>query len=155
MATTITMLSLSLIAMFIQTSNEVVPQVVYAQNDSIEMIEQTQKQDNVAVELSVPQTIIAGELVPVNAKVFDLKRGSSNLSHTDWSYSIIGPNGEIVHRTTTLHGHFGVMNFKDSFPSAGTYTIKYTVLSSGPFMLGAPVPELGQTSSRIGRPLKI
>ena len=37
------------------------------------------------------------------------------------------------------------MNFKDSFPEAGTYTIKYTVLSSGPFMLGAPVPELGQT----------
>ncbi|HSB50086.1 MAG TPA: plastocyanin/azurin family copper-binding protein, partial [Nitrosopumilaceae archaeon] len=57
----------------------------------------------------------------------------------------IGPNGEIVHRTTTLHGHFGVMNFKDSFPEAGTYTIRYTVSSSGPFMLGMPVPELGQT----------
>ena len=67
------------------------------------------------------------------------------LSHTDWSYAIIGPNGEIVHKTTTLHGHFGVMNFKDSFPEAGTYTIKYTVSSSGPFMLGMPVPELGQT----------
>ena len=37
------------------------------------------------------------------------------------------------------------MNFKDSFPEAGTYTIKYTVSSSGPFMLGSPVPELGQT----------
>jgi plastocyanin len=89
---------------------------------------------------------MAGKLVPVNAKVTDSDR-NAHLSHTDWSYAIIGSDGEIVHKTTTLHGHFGVMNFKDSFPEAGTYTIKYTVLSSGPFMLGAPVPELGQTRS--------
>ena len=144
MSATIAMLSLSLMVVFVQTSDEVVSQVAYAEKNDIKMIEEILRQDGVAVEFSVPETIIAGELVPVNARVFDIKR-DANLSHTDWSYSIIGPNGEIVHRTTTLHGHFGVMNFKDSFPEAGTYTVKYTVLSSGPFMLGAPVPELGQT----------
>ena len=145
MATTLAMLSLSLMVVFVQTSDEVVQQAAYAEADTTKLITQTQMKNNIAVEFSVPQMIVAGELVPVNAKVIDLNRGNSNLSHTDWSYSIIGPNGEIVHRTTTVHGHYGVVNFKDSFPSAGTYTIKYTVLSSGPFMLGAPVPELGQT----------
>lgn len=145
MATTTTILSLSLIVLFIQTSDEVVPQTAFAENSPLSLIEKTQQQDNVAVEFSFPETIIAGELVPINAKVIDLNHKNSNLSHTDWAYAIIGPDGEIVHRSTTLHGHFGVMNFKDSFPSAGTYTIKYTVSSSGPFMLGAPVPELGQT----------
>ena len=144
MATTSTILSLSLMVLFIQTSDEVVSQVAFAEKNPIRMIEMVQKQNDVAVEFSVPETIVAGELVPINAKVFDLSR-DANLSHTDWAYAIIGPDGEIVHRTTTLHGHFGVMNFKDSFPEAGTYTIKYTVSSSGPFMLGQPVPELGQT----------
>jgi len=145
MATTITMLSLSLMVVFVQTSDEVLSQIAYAVKDPIKMIEKTQRQNNIAVEFSFPETIVAGKLVPINAKVIDLERGLANLSHTDWAYAIIGPDGEIVHRTTTLHGHFGVMNFKDTFPEAGTYTVKYTVSSSGPFMLGAPVPELGQT----------
>ena len=145
MTTTIAMLTLSLMVVFVQTSDEVLTQIAYAEKDLIKMIEKTQRQNNIAVEFSFPETIVAGKLVPINAKVIDLERGLANLSHTDWAYAIIGPDGEIVHRTTTLHGHFGVMNFKDTFPEAGTYTVKYTVSSSGPFMLGAPVPELGQT----------
>ena len=145
-----TILSVGLIALFVQPSIDL-SQGAFAEkksvgNDSVKMIIQTLTQDNVSLEFSVPETITAGKLVPVNAKVIDSNR-NVHLSHTDWSYAIIGPDGKIVHKTTTLHGHFGVMNFKDSFPEAGTYTIKYTVLSSGPFMLGMPVPELGQTRS--------
>ena len=135
-------------ALFVQPSIDFSQDVFAEQNsmktDSVKLIEQTQTQDDVSLEFTVPETIVAGTLVPVNAKVTDSNR-LANLSHTDWAYAIIGPNGEIVHRTTTLHGHFGIMNFKDSFPEAGTYTVKYTISSSGPFMLGAPVPELGQT----------
>ncbi|HXV66844.1 MAG TPA: plastocyanin/azurin family copper-binding protein [Nitrosopumilaceae archaeon] len=143
MATTTTILSLSMMVLFLQTSGDV-SQEVFAEPNQMTVINEIQRQDGVAVEFSVPETIVAGNLIPINAKVIDLNR-EANLSHTDWSYSIVGPTGEIVHRSTTLHGHFGVMNFKDSFPEAGTYTIKYTVSSSGPFMLGMSVPELGQT----------
>lgn len=145
MGTTTTILSITLIALFTQPSADI-SQNVFAEKDSVKFVEQIQTQDNVSLEFHIPETIVAGTLVPINAKVFDSNL-TANLSHTDWSYAIIGPNGEIVHKTTTLHGHFGIMNFKDSFPEAGTYTIKYTVLSSGPFMLGSPVPELGQTRS--------
>ena len=143
-------LSVALVALFVQPSIDF-SQDAFAtkksmENNSVKMLTQIQTQDNVSLEFSVPEIIVAGKLVPLNAKVTDSDR-NAHLSHTDWSYAIIGPDGEIVHKTTTLHGHFGVMNFKDSFPEAGTYTIKYTVLSSGPFMLGAPVPELGQTRS--------
>ncbi len=148
MGITTTILSVALMALFVQPSIDF-SQDAFAEkrsmeNSPIKIITQTQKQEGVSLEFSVPETIVAGKLVPINAKVTDSDR-NANLSHTDWSYSIIGPGGQIVHKTTTLHGHFGIMNFKDSFPEAGTYTIKYTVLSSGPFMLGSPVPELGQT----------
>ena len=143
-------LSVALMALFVQPSidfsQDAFAEKKSMENGSVKMITQTQTQESVSLEFSVPETIVAGKLVPVNARVLDSDR-NANLSHTDWSYSIIGPDGQIVHKTTTLHGHFGVMNFKDSFPEAGTYTIKYTVLSSGPFMLGSPVPELGQTRS--------
>lgn len=145
-----TILSIALLILFVQPSAELSQDVFAEQNsinqDSVPMIKQIQTQDNVSVEFSVPKIIMAGKLIPINAKVIDSNL-DANLSHTDWAYSIIGPNGEIIHRTTTLHGHFGVMNFKDSFPGAGTYTIKYSVSSSGPFMLGLPIPELGQTRS--------
>ncbi len=148
MGITTTILSITLVVLFVQPSIDFSQNVFAEQNsmnaDSVKLIEQTQTQDDVSIEFTVPATIVAGTLVPVNAKVTDSSR-IANLSHTDWAYAIIGPNGEIVHRTTTLHGHFGIMNFKDSFPESGTYTIKYTISSSGPFMLGAPVPELGQT----------
>ena len=144
MATTLTLLSLSLLVLFIQPSGDLPSQDAFAEKTSINLIEETQQQNDVALDFSAPETIIAGKLVPINARVYDTSR-DANLSHTDWAYTIIGPDGEIVHKSTTLHGHFGIMNFKDSFPEAGTYTIKYTVSSSGPFMLGAPVPELGQT----------
>ena len=111
---------------------------------AMQMTREIQTQNDVSIEFRVPETIIAGELVPINARVYDTGK-EANLSHTDWSYAIIGPNGEVIHKTTTLHGHFGIMNFKDSFPEAGTYTIKYTISASGPFMLGEPVHELGQT----------
>ena len=136
-------LSITLMALFVQPSFET-SQNAFAENDSVKIISQIQTQDSISLEFSVPESISAGKLVPINARVVDSDK-NANLSHTDWSYAIIGPDGQIIHRTTTLHGHFGIMNFKDSFPEAGTYTIKYTVLSSGPFMLGAPVPELGQT----------
>ena len=143
-----TILSVTLMALFVQPSIDFLQDAFAAkksmENDSVKMLTQIQTQDNVSLEFSVPETIVAGKLIPVNAKVTDSER-NAHLSHTDWSYAIIGPDGEIVHKTTTLHGHFGVMNFKDSFPEAGTYTIKYTVLSSGPFMLGTPVSELDQT----------
>ena len=143
-------LSVALMALFVQPSIDF-SQDAFAtkksmENDSVKMFTQIQTQDNVSLEFSFPEIIVAGKLIPLNAKVTDSDR-NAHLSHTDWSYAIIGHDGEIVHKTTTLHGHFGVMNFKDNFPEAGTYTIKYTVLSSGPFMLGAPVPELGQTRS--------
>jgi len=117
-----------------------------SEKTSMQMTKEVQTQNDVALEFSVPETIVAGELVPINARVHD-SSNDANLSHTDWAYAIISSDGQIVHRTTTLHGHFGIMNLKDSFPEAGTYTIKYTVSSSGPFMLGMPVPELGQTRS--------
>jgi plastocyanin len=112
----------------------------------IEMKTEIQQNDNVGLEFSVPQTIIAKKLVPINARVFDTSL-DANLSHTDWSYAVTNSGGHVIHKSTTLHGHFGIMNFKDSFPEPGTYTIQYTTLSSGSFMLGAPVPELGQTRS--------
>ena len=143
MTTTSTILSITLMVLFVQPSADL-SQGVFAEKDSIKLVRQTQTQDNVSLEFSVPETIKAGQLVPINAKVIDSDL-TANLSHTDWSYAIIGSNDELVHKTTTLHGHFGIMNFRDSFPEAGTYTIKYTVSSSGPFMLGQPVPELGQT----------
>jgi hypothetical protein len=131
--------------LFVQTSPDL-SQEVFAEDNSVKLVQQIQEQDNVSLEFRAPEIIMAGELVPINAKVTDSKL-SANLSHTDWSYAIIGPSGELVHKSTTLHGHFGIMNFQDSFPEAGTYTIKYTVSSSGPFMLGMPIPELGQTRS--------
>ena len=150
MGITTTILSIILVAFFVQPSIDFSQDVFAVQNsmktNSVKLIEQTQTQDNVSIEFSVPETIVAGTLVPVNAKVTDSNR-VANLSHTDWSYAIIGPDGEIVHRTTTLHGHLGIMHFKDTFPTAGTYTVKYTVSSSGPFMLGMSIPELGQTRS--------
>ena len=151
-----TILSIALLALFVQPSIDFSQNVFAEQNsmktDHVKLVEQIQTQDDVTLEFSVPETIMAGTLVPVNAKVIDSSR-TANLSHTDWAYAIVGPNGEIVHRTTTLHGHFGIMNFKDSFPDAGTYVIKYTVSSSGPFMLGAPVPELGQTRAVVSEDL--
>ena len=143
-----TILSVALLVLFVQPSLDF-SQEAFAENksmkkDSVKMIQQIQTQDNVSLELSVPETIMAGKLVPINARVIDSDR-NANLSHTDWSYAVIGSDGQIIHKTTTLHGHFGIMNFKDSFPEAGTYTIKYTVLSSGPFMLGNAVPDMGQT----------
>ena len=143
MGITTTILSITLMALFVQPSLDI-SQNAFADKDSMKMMEQIQTQDNVSLKFSFPETIMAGKLVPINAVVVDANR-AANLSHTDWSYAVIGPNGEVVHKSTTLHGHFGVMNFKDSFPEAGTYTVKYTVSSSGPFMLGMPVPELGQT----------
>ena len=143
MGITTMILSVTLIALFVQPSVDF-SQDVFAEKDSVQLIQQIQTQDNVSLEFSIPETIMAGKLIPINAKVVDSDR-TANLSHTDWSYAIINPDGEIVHKTTTLHGHFGIMNFKDTFPKAGTYTVKYTVSSSGPFMLGMPVPELGQT----------
>jgi len=145
MGITTTILSVTLMALFVQPSVDF-SQDVFAEKESVKLIRQMQTQENVSLEFSAPETIMAGKLVPINAKVADSVR-TANLSHTDWSYAIIGPDGEIVHKTTTLHGHFGIMNFKESFPEAGTYTIKYTVSSSGLFMLGMPVPELGQTRS--------
>ena len=102
----------------------------------------------VGLEFNAPETILAKTLVPINARVFDSME-NANLSHTDWAYTITDSQGDVVYKTTTLHGHFGVMNFKNYFPSSGTYTISYTTLSSGPFMLGSSVPELGQTRSVI------
>lgn len=130
-------------ALFIQPSVDL-SQNAFADKSTVDLVEQIQTQDNIYLKFSSPQTIMAGKLVPINAVVLDSNL-SAHLSHTDWSYAVIGPNGDIIHKSTTLHGHFGVMNFKDSFPEAGEYTIKYTVSSSGPFMLGMPVPELGQT----------
>ncbi|WP_158507452.1 cupredoxin domain-containing protein [Candidatus Nitrosotenuis cloacae] len=118
-------------------------------NDApMKIVKKIQTQDNVSVEFRVPETIVAGKLIPINARVYDASN-EGNLSHTDWSYAIIDSNGNIVHKSTTLHGHFGIMNFKDTFPASGTYTIKYTVLSSGTVLFGMPVPELGQTRSVI------
>ena len=138
-----TILSVTLMALFVQPSVDF-SQDAFAQQIENQLVQQYLTQDQVTLEFSAPEIIVAGELVPINAVVLDENR-KANLSHTDWSYAIIGPDGEIVHKTTTLHGHFGIMHFRDSFPEAGTYTIKYTVSSSGPFMLGMPVPELGQT----------
>ena len=143
MGITSTILSVTLMVLFVQPSDDF-SQEVFAEKTNQMPIQQIQTQDNVSLEFNSPEIIMAGELVPINARVVDSNL-SANLSHTDWSYAIIGPDGEVVHKTTTLHGHFGIMNFKDSFPEAGTYTIKYTVSSSGPFMLGSSVPELGQT----------
>jgi len=112
----------------------------------IEMKTEIQQSDGIGFELSVPEIIIAKKLVPINARVFDSIKDSS-LSHIDWSYAVTNSDGHIIHKTTTLHGHFGIMNFKETFPESGTYTITYTTLSSGPFMLGLQVPELGQTRS--------
>jgi len=124
---------------------ETVP-VLDAEMMGIEMKTEIKDYDDVGLEFSVPQTIIAKNLVPINARVFDTAL-DANLSHTDWSYAVTNSDGHIIHKSTTLHGHFGIMNFKESFPEAGTYTITYTTLASGSFMLGAPVPELGQTRS--------
>ena len=148
MGITTTILSVALMALFVQPSvdfsQDAFAEKKLMENDSLNTVTQIQTQDNVSLEFEVPETIMAGKLIPINSRVIDSER-NANLSHTDWSYAIIGPNGQVVHKTTTLHGHFGVMNFKDSFPEAGTYTVKYTVLSSGPSMLGSPVPEMGQT----------
>ncbi len=152
MGVTTTILSVALLALFVQPSIEFQQDAFAEKKDimtkDIKMTTEIKKQDGVGLEFSIPETIIAGKLIPINARVHDLAQ-NANLSHTDWSYSVIDPNGNILHRSTTLHGHYGVMNFKDSFPEAGTYTVKYTVSSSGPFMLGNPVPELGQTRSVI------
>ena len=64
------MLSLSLMVLLVQTSDEVVSQIAYAVKDPIKMIEKTQRQNNIAVEFSFPETIVAGKLVPINAKSF-------------------------------------------------------------------------------------
>lgn len=116
--------------------------------EDMKMQTETQQMQGVSLEFNVPETIVAKTLVPINARVFDTTE-NANLSHTDWAYTVTDSQGNIIHKSTTLHGHFGVMNFKDNFPEAGTYTILYTTSSSGPFMLGAPVPELGQTRSVI------
>lgn len=151
MGMTTAILSVTLMVLFVQPSIDFSQDAFAEKKDiakDIKMTTEIQRQDDVGLEFSAPEMIIAGKLVPINARVHDLSQ-DANLSHTDWSYSVIDPNGNILHRSTTLHGHFGVMNFKDSFPEAGTYMIKYTVSSSGPFMLGNPVPELGQTRSVI------
>lgn len=113
-----------------------------------QMLTEIKQTDGVGLEFSVLETINANILTPINARVLDTNN-NANLSHTDWSYAVTNSNGKIIHKSTTLHGHFGIMNFQDSFPESGIYTVTYSILSSGPFMLGAPVPELGQTRSVI------
>ncbi len=122
--------------------------VMTKQTNHSPTITETQQSQGVGLEFNVPETIIAKNLVPINARVFDTAQGA-NLSHTDWSYAVTNSDGDVIHKSTTLHGHFGVMNFKVNFPESGTYTISYSALSSGPFMLGLPIPELGQTRSVI------
>ncbi len=112
--------------------------------DYVKLETQIQQKDGVGLEFRVPETIFAKQLTPINARVLDTSL-DANLSHTDWSYTVTNSDGDIIHKSTTLHGHFGIMNFKDSFPESGTYTITYSVLSSGSSMLGMPVPEIGQT----------
>ena len=151
MGMTTAILSIALMVLFVQPSTDFSQDAFAEKKDTkkdIKMTTEIKRQDDVGLEFSVPETIIAGKLVPINARVHDLSQ-DANLSHTDWSYSVIDPNGNVLHRSTTLHGHYGVMNLKDSFPEAGTYTVKYTISSSGPFMLGSQVPELGQTRSVI------
>ena len=96
-----TILSVALLALFIQPSLDF-SQEAFAENksmkkNSVKMIQQIQTHDNVSLELSVPETIMAGKLVPINARVID-SDNNANLSHTDWSYSIIGPEDQIVHK---------------------------------------------------------
>ena len=151
MGITTTILSVAMMVLFVQPSDDFSRDVFAEKKDAIKDIKMTteiKRQDNVGLEFGVPETITAGKLVQVNARVHDSNQ-NANLSHTDWSYSIIDPNGNVLHKSTTLHGHYGVMNFKESFPQSGTYKIKYTISSSGPVMLGKPVPELGQTRSVI------
>jgi plastocyanin len=114
----------------------------------IEMKTETQEMDGIGFEFSVPQTIIAKKLVPINARVFDAAL-DAGLSHIDWAFSLTNSDGQIIHKSTTLHGHIGAMNFKISFPESGTYTATYSTLSGGPFMLGMPNPEVGQTRSLV------
>ncbi|MFQ5572853.1 MAG: hypothetical protein ACE5EJ_01235, partial [Nitrosopumilaceae archaeon] len=82
MATTSTILSLSLLALFIQPSGDV-SQEVFAEKNQFTLKTEVQTQDGVALEFSAPETIVAGKLVPINARVLDIDR-DSNLSHTDW-----------------------------------------------------------------------
>jgi len=112
----------------------------------MEMKTEIQQEDNIGFEFSVPQTIIAKKLVPINARVFDAAL-DVGLSHIDWAFSLTNSDGQIIHKSTTLHGHVGVMNFQVSFPESGTYTATYSTLSGGPLMLGMPNPEVGQTRS--------
>lgn len=116
--------------------------------DDVMFNTEIQQMQGVSLEFSSPEIILAKTLVPINARIFNSIE-NANLSHTDWAYTITNSQGDTIYKTTTLHGHFGIMNFKNYFPSSGTYTISYTTLSSGPFMLGASVPELGQTRSVI------
>jgi len=116
--------------------------------EMIEMRTITKHYDDIGLEFSSPQTIMAKKLVPINARVYDTAL-DVGLSHVDWAFSLTNSEGQIIHKSTTLHAHFGVMNFKLSFPESGTYTATYSALSGGPFMLGMANPEVGQTRSVI------
>ncbi len=76
MAITSTILSLSLMVLFMQPSVDL-SQEVFAEETSMKLTTEIQRQNGVAVEFSVPETIMAGELVPINARVFDLNRDAN------------------------------------------------------------------------------
>jgi len=151
---TTTILSLALVAMFIPVDSEPQYNQAFAvQAEHIQTTSSEQSLQGLDVELSIPQTIYATKLTPVNIKITD-KNSDSPISHVDWAISVKDPEGKIIHKTTTAHSHAGKMNFNVAFPMAGESTISLTASSIGPKMMGMDVPLKARTHTMVSGALK-
>lgn len=149
LSTSIAVLSLALVALFISSDNvqhdhnAFAVQTTQTQNKPLELTK-----DQLKVDLKVPPNVYAAQLTPVEIKVTDAKSGKP-LSHVDWAISVKDPNGNVIYKTTTGHSHAGIMNFNVAFPIAGENTISLTSSSIGPKMMGMDVPAMARTHTML------
>ena len=149
---TTAVLSLALVALFIPADNTQ-HHAFAAIADDIKNQPAKQLSHGLGVELTVPPSVYATQLTPVNIKVSDVN-SSSPISHVDWAISVKDPNGDIIYKTTTAHSHTGVMSFNVAFPMAGESTISLSASSIGPKMMGMDVPAKARTHTMISESLK-
>lgn len=146
MTVSIAVITISLLALFIGTNDIEHSSHAFAQQTAMPNENKPAKvtNDGINVAVSVPKSVYATDLTPVEIKVTDAKSGKP-LSHVDWAISVKDPHGNIVYKTTTGHSHSGTMNFSVAFPVGGQHTIALTSSSIGPKMMGMDVPSMART----------
>lgn len=104
--------------------------------------------DGIKLDFEAQPAIHMYDLAQIQMHVTDAK-SSARLTHVDWAITVKDPEGNVVYKTTTVHSHVGVTNFKVAFPKAGQNTVSLTVSSIGKTMMGMEVEPQGRTHTMI------